>query len=237
MGFFGPKKADHQSVGKPCPVCSIPFKEGDMTGLVAIKPADEENAAKAAAGRPYTAEAVEVHEHCMEAVAHTYVDHMRDPKCQGLSGKDNDEMTEDHETSKTPMTPVENTVDIGRSIKFVRVAAGIRQGEMAKRLSISQNYLSLLENNRAEPSLSLLRRISTEFHVPVNFLLGNRCVHNGIHVYNDRERAEETASNFWDYNRVMKVIPVYVNADDFIAAGRGESVFMKVRINKKDLKA
>ncbi len=89
---------------------------------------------------------------------------------QGLPGKD-DEMAEDHETSKAPMTPVENTVDIGRSIKFVRVAAGIRQGEMAKRLAISQNYLSLLENNRAEPSLSLLRRISSEFHVPVNFLL------------------------------------------------------------------
>jgi transcriptional regulator with XRE-family HTH domain len=61
--------------------------------------------------------------------------------------------------------------DIGRGIKFVRVAAGLRQGEMAKRLGISQNYLSLLENNKAEPSLSLLRKISSEFHVPVSFLL------------------------------------------------------------------
>jgi transcriptional regulator with XRE-family HTH domain len=66
---------------------------------------------------------------------------------------------------------VASTVDIGRGIKFVRVAAGLRQGEMAKRLNISQNYLSLLENNKAEPSLSLLRKISSEFHVPVSFLL------------------------------------------------------------------
>ena len=50
---------------------------------------------------------------------------------QGFSDKDSDEMAEDHETSKAPRIPVKNTVDIGRSIKFVRVAAGIKQGEMA----------------------------------------------------------------------------------------------------------
>ena len=42
---------------------------------------------------------------------------------------------------------------------------------MAERLEISQNYLSLLENNKAEPSLSLLKRISLTFHVPISFLL------------------------------------------------------------------
>ncbi len=62
-------------------------------------------------------------------------------------------------------------MDIARSIKFVRVAAGIRQGEMAKRLGISQNHLSLLENNKAEPSLALLKKMSAEFNVPVSFLL------------------------------------------------------------------
>jgi transcriptional regulator with XRE-family HTH domain len=61
-------------------------------------------------------------------------------------------------------------VDIGKGIKFVRVASGIRQGEMAKRLNISQNYLSLLENNKAEPSVALLRRISKTFGVPASFL-------------------------------------------------------------------
>ncbi len=41
---------------------------------------------------------------------------------------------------------------------------------MASRLDITQNYLSLLENNRAEPSVSLLKRISMTFHVPISFL-------------------------------------------------------------------
>lgn len=90
---------------------------------------------------------------------------------RGLSNESSDdEAAEDHETSKTPPRSVRYTVDIGRSIKFVRVAANLRQGEMARRLGISQNYLSLLENNKAEPSLSLLRRISSEFNVPMSFL-------------------------------------------------------------------
>ena len=73
-------------------------------------------------------------------------------------------------TSRTP-NQTGNTVNIGRSIKLVRTIAELKQGEMAERLGITQNYLSLLENNKAEPSLSLLRRISDEFNVPINFLL------------------------------------------------------------------
>jgi len=61
-------------------------------------------------------------------------------------------------------------VNIGKGIKFVRIASGIRQGEMAKRLNISQNYLSLLENNKAEPSIGLLKKISETFGVPASFL-------------------------------------------------------------------
>jgi transcriptional regulator with XRE-family HTH domain len=62
-------------------------------------------------------------------------------------------------------------VNIGKGIKFVRVAANLRQSEMAERLQISQNYLSLLENNKADPSVELIRRISEVFGVPANFLL------------------------------------------------------------------
>lgn len=92
-------------------------------------------------------------------------------ECQNLSKESGDEeAAEGPETSKTPHKSVDHTVNIGRSIKFIRVAAGIKQGKMAGRLDISQNYLSLLENNKAEPSLSLLRRIASEFHVPMSFL-------------------------------------------------------------------
>ena len=62
-------------------------------------------------------------------------------------------------------------MNIGKGIKFVRVAAGLRQGEMAKSLEISQNYLSLLENNKAEPSIGLVKRISELFGVPASYIL------------------------------------------------------------------
>ena len=81
-------------------------------------------------------------------------------------------------------------MNIGRSIKFVRVAAEIKQGEMAKRLDISQNYLALLENNKAEPSLSLLKKISTEFNVPVSFLL----LESSVEFHSDKPEANEILS-------------------------------------------
>lgn len=90
---------------------------------------------------------------------------------ENLNEDGSEEAAESHETSKTPPISVRTTVNIGRSIKFVRVAAEIRQGEMAECLGISQNYLSMLENNKAEPSLSLLKKIATTFNVPVSFLL------------------------------------------------------------------
>lgn len=62
-------------------------------------------------------------------------------------------------------------MNVGKGIKFVRVESGLKQGEMADRLGISQNYLSLLENNKAQPSVTLLKKISEVFCVPVAFLL------------------------------------------------------------------
>lgn len=54
--IFGPKPPDSPSVGMPCPGCHQPFAAGDMTVLVVIGPGDdEEERAKARAGRPYNA--------------------------------------------------------------------------------------------------------------------------------------------------------------------------------------
>jgi hypothetical protein len=65
MSKFGPKPEDHPSVGQPCPACHKPFKAGDYTTLVALGPGDNPAArARASAGRPYNAVAVEVHWEC-----------------------------------------------------------------------------------------------------------------------------------------------------------------------------
>lgn len=57
---FGPKSADHPSVGERCPSCGRPFEAGDYTTLVAMAPADEVEAAKMRAGQAYIAVAAEV---------------------------------------------------------------------------------------------------------------------------------------------------------------------------------
>ncbi len=65
MRKFGPKTEDHPSIGKDCPTCHKPFKQGDYTTLIALGPGnDEEEQEKARTGRPYTAVASEVHWEC-----------------------------------------------------------------------------------------------------------------------------------------------------------------------------
>jgi hypothetical protein len=62
---FGPKVADHPSIGKTCRACEVPFKAGDYTTLVMLGPGDDHEArARRDAGRPYTAVAIEVHWEC-----------------------------------------------------------------------------------------------------------------------------------------------------------------------------
>jgi len=60
--------------------------------------------------------------------------------------------------------------NVGIGIKIVRIKKGLKQYEMAGQLGISQNYLSLLENNKASPSLELLSRIACEYNIPIGEL-------------------------------------------------------------------
>lgn len=63
--MFGPKKADHPSVGERCPACKEKFKAGDYTTLIALGPGDsKEQQQRARGGRAYNAVAVEVHWGC-----------------------------------------------------------------------------------------------------------------------------------------------------------------------------
>lgn len=63
---FGPKSADHPSVGELCAACKKPFQAGDFTTLVALGPADcPEEREKARGGRAYNALSVECHWACV----------------------------------------------------------------------------------------------------------------------------------------------------------------------------
>jgi len=60
---------------------------------------------------------------------------------------------------------------LGLTLKLLRTASNLTQNSLAKDLGVSANYLSLLENERKEPSLSFLKRFSKRFDVPLGYLL------------------------------------------------------------------
>lgn len=60
---------------------------------------------------------------------------------------------------------------IGQTIRILRTAQKISQGWLAHQLSVTPGYLSLVEQDKREPSLSFLNRVGEYFDVPVGFLL------------------------------------------------------------------
>jgi transcriptional regulator with XRE-family HTH domain len=59
---------------------------------------------------------------------------------------------------------------IGKTIKFLRIAKGLKQSDLAEQAKVSTNYISLLENDKREPSLSFLKELSNILDVPVGLL-------------------------------------------------------------------
>lgn len=59
---------------------------------------------------------------------------------------------------------------IGRNIRVYRSMLGVNQEALAKSAKISPKYLSYIENGKKEPSLSVLKQISSALDVPLVML-------------------------------------------------------------------
>ena len=57
------------------------------------------------------------------------------------------------------------------NIKTFREIKGITQEDLAEKVGVTVNYLSLLENSRREPSIDLLKKMSRHLSVPVSVLM------------------------------------------------------------------
>ncbi len=62
-------------------------------------------------------------------------------------------------------------MDISGILKVLRLASRMKQSELASRAGISQNYLSMIENGRRQPSREVLERLSDALNVPLPFLV------------------------------------------------------------------
>jgi len=56
---------------------------------------------------------------------------------------------------------------LGRAIKLMRTAAGMKQKDVAAKIGVTSNYVSLVENGRREPSVSFLKKVAAILSVPV----------------------------------------------------------------------
>lgn len=62
---FGPKSADHPTIGRECPACHVALAVGDYTALVLLGPgSDPEEQQRAREGRAFNAVGIEVHYAC-----------------------------------------------------------------------------------------------------------------------------------------------------------------------------
>jgi transcriptional regulator with XRE-family HTH domain len=57
---------------------------------------------------------------------------------------------------------------LGNAIKTVRTAGKIKQRDLAKSAGVTANYISLVEGDKREPSVALLKKIAGSLGVPVS---------------------------------------------------------------------
>ena len=59
---------------------------------------------------------------------------------------------------------------LGQTIRAAREARGLTQADLAARAHVAQAYLSYLEQDQREPSLSIAARIARELEIPLDEL-------------------------------------------------------------------
>ena len=61
-------------------------------------------------------------------------------------------------------------MNIDQAIRLCRIRRGASQSVIANRANCSVSYLSMLENNKRDPTLSTVTKIAEALHVPVGLL-------------------------------------------------------------------
>lgn len=76
-------------------------------------------------------------------------------------------------------------MDLAMRLKLFRVAAGFKQQDVAEALSVTTNFVSMIERGKREPTLKYLRAFSRLVKIPLSVLLwepptkGDSSVENG----------------------------------------------------------
>lgn len=104
--------------------------------------------------------------------------------------------------------------NIGKTVRLLRQSAGLRQGELADRLGVSQNYLSLIENSKRSPSLQFLSDIATQLEIPPAALLWTDLDPNTFDDEEMRRTANDINDLFWRVIRNRLALGAPGKSDD-----------------------
>lgn len=88
-------------------------------------------------------------------------------------------------------------MNVGQAIKMCRSRRGLSQAELARRAECSISYLSLLENNQRDPSLSTVGKLAMALNVPMGILFFLAAEKNDL-VGIDRELSGQLARTALD---------------------------------------
>lgn len=67
---------------------------------------------------------------------------------------------------------------LGTRIKLLREELGLKQEDLAKKLSVSPSAIGMYERNLREPNNELILKIANFFNVSVDYLLGKSDIRN-----------------------------------------------------------
>ncbi|MBU1319884.1 MAG: helix-turn-helix transcriptional regulator [candidate division Zixibacteria bacterium] len=91
--------------------------------------------------------------------------------------------------------------NIGMTLRTIRNLAGLKQGELAEKVGVSSNYVSLVENERREPSLKFLRKVAAELGIPLYVFFWENSVASDSSDPLSIEITEKVNNLFWDLIR------------------------------------
>lgn len=92
-------------------------------------------------------------------------------------------------------------MDLALRIKLFRVAAGIKQQDVARALNVTSNFVSMIERGKREPTLKYLRAFARLVKVPPSVLL-----------WEPPEKSRKDVANSDLHLRLSALMAQYANA-------------------------
>jgi transcriptional regulator with XRE-family HTH domain len=103
-------------------------------------------------------------------------------------------------------TEVQGTMEIGRTLRELRIAENLSQGDIQRRTGLLRAYTSRVENGRTSPSIATLEKYARALDVPLYTLFcdARRRTEIDLKLQNKKRRWGATKSQSQQYELLVK---------------------------------